>query len=95
MLVLQKAVLEDDFDDGFVLVGDAAAFMDPFYSPGMDWISFTASAAAAMTERLRAKRTITCAPAYDGEEDMWPVERDYERYQQPSTTKAIKHQCGR
>ena len=27
--------------DGFVLVGDAAAFMDPFYSPGMDWISFT------------------------------------------------------
>ena len=24
-----------------MLVGDAAAFMDPFYSPGMDWISFT------------------------------------------------------
>jgi flavin-dependent dehydrogenase len=32
--------------DGFVLVGDAAAFMDPFYSPGMDWISFTTSTAA-------------------------------------------------
>lgn len=32
--------------DGFVLVGDAAAFMDPFYSPGMDWISFTTSCAA-------------------------------------------------
>ena len=32
--------------DGFVLVGDAAAFIDPFYSPGMDWISFTASSAA-------------------------------------------------
>ena len=30
--------------DGFVLVGDAAAFMDPFYSPGMDWISFTTHA---------------------------------------------------
>jgi flavin-dependent dehydrogenase len=28
--------------DGFVLVGDAAGFLDPFYSPGMDWISFTA-----------------------------------------------------
>jgi hypothetical protein len=28
--------------DGFGLVGDAAAFLDPFYSPGMDWISFTA-----------------------------------------------------
>ena len=34
--------------DGFVLVGDAAAFMDPFYSPGMDWISFTASSAAEL-----------------------------------------------
>jgi len=31
--------------DGFVLVGDAAAFMDPFYSPGMDWISYTSSRA--------------------------------------------------
>jgi flavin-dependent dehydrogenase len=34
--------------DGFVLVGDAAAFIDPFYSPGMDWISFTASSAASL-----------------------------------------------
>jgi flavin-dependent dehydrogenase len=34
--------------DGFVLVGDAAAFLDPFYSPGMDWISFTTSRAAAL-----------------------------------------------
>lgn len=32
--------------DGFVLVGDAAGFLDPFYSPGMDWISFTAVSAA-------------------------------------------------
>jgi len=34
--------------DGFVLVGDAAAFLDPFYSPGLDWISFTTSAAAEL-----------------------------------------------
>jgi flavin-dependent dehydrogenase len=34
--------------DGSVLVGDAAAFIDPFYSPGMDWISFSASAAASL-----------------------------------------------
>jgi flavin-dependent dehydrogenase len=34
--------------DGFALVGDAGAFMDPFYSPGMDWISFTASASAQL-----------------------------------------------
>lgn len=27
--------------EGFVLIGDAAGFLDPFYSPGMDWLSFT------------------------------------------------------
>jgi flavin-dependent dehydrogenase len=31
--------------DGFALVGDAAGFLDPFYSPGMDWISFTSCSA--------------------------------------------------
>ena len=41
---------------GFVLVGDAAAFMDPFYSPGMDWISYTTSAAAGLIDGcLRGK----------------------------------------
>ena len=40
--------------DGFVLVGDAAAFMDPFYSPGMDWISFTTSGAAELIAAQRA-----------------------------------------
>jgi flavin-dependent dehydrogenase len=29
--------------DGFSIVGDAAGFIDPFYSPGMDWIAFTAT----------------------------------------------------
>ncbi|MGB0582315.1 MAG: NAD(P)/FAD-dependent oxidoreductase [Limisphaerales bacterium] len=28
--------------DGFALVGDAAGFLDPFYSPGLDWLAFTA-----------------------------------------------------
>ena len=46
--------------DGFVLVGDAAAFMDPFYSPGMDWISFSASAAAALVDSCLSGRS---APA--------------------------------
>jgi flavin-dependent dehydrogenase len=42
--------------DGAVLVGDAAAFMDPFYSPGMDWISFSTSAAANLIfESFRGK----------------------------------------
>ena len=27
--------------DGFALAGDAGSFLDPFYSPGMDWLSFT------------------------------------------------------
>lgn len=40
--------------DGFVLVGDAAAFMDPFYSPGMDWISFTTSSAANLITQARS-----------------------------------------
>ena len=34
--------------DGFALVGDAAGFLDPFYSPGMDWISFTATSAVEL-----------------------------------------------
>jgi flavin-dependent dehydrogenase len=42
--------------NGFVLVGDAAAFMDPFYSPGMDWISYTTSSAANLvTQALRGE----------------------------------------
>ena len=34
--------------DGAVLVGDAAGFIDPLYSPGMDWIAFSASAAVTL-----------------------------------------------
>ncbi len=44
--------------DGFALVGDAAAFMDPFYSPGMDWISFTASSVAELITQQRKGRAI-------------------------------------
>ena len=35
---------------GFALVGDAAGFMDPFYSPGMDWITYTTNATAALID---------------------------------------------
>lgn len=34
--------------DGFVLVGDAAGFIDPFYSPGIEWIAQTAVAASKL-----------------------------------------------
>jgi len=40
--------------DGFVLVGDASAFLDPLYSPGMDWISFTSCAAVHLIQQWRA-----------------------------------------
>jgi flavin-dependent dehydrogenase len=41
------------FGDGFALVGDAAGFIDPFYSPGMDWIAFTSSTAASLVSAER------------------------------------------
>lgn len=40
--------------DGFVLVGDASAFIDPLYSPGMDWIAFTVSAAVELIHKCRS-----------------------------------------
>jgi len=39
--------------DGFALVGDAAGFIDPFYSPGMDWLAFTTYSA---TQLILAQR---------------------------------------
>ncbi|HEU0272969.1 MAG TPA: NAD(P)/FAD-dependent oxidoreductase [Candidatus Udaeobacter sp.] len=44
--------------DGFVLVGDAASFLDPFYSPGMDWISFTTARAASLIGAQRSGEPI-------------------------------------
>ena len=34
--------------DGYALVGDAAGFLDPLYSPGMDWIAYTSYATAQL-----------------------------------------------
>lgn len=60
--------------NGFALVGDAAAFLDPFYSPGMDWISFTTISTVKLVvaqlngecikERL-AKHNFRFARSYD------------------------------
>jgi flavin-dependent dehydrogenase len=49
--------------DGFVLVGDAAAFMDPLYSPGMDWVSFTVKRAVDLI--LAQLRGEALAPLVD------------------------------
>jgi hypothetical protein len=34
--------------DGWAMVGDAAGFIDPFYSPGLDWAACTISRATAL-----------------------------------------------
>jgi hypothetical protein len=62
--------------DGFVLVGDAAGFIDPFYSPGMDWISYTASAAAALVDgsvrgKPRAPRIARHNELFSTSYDRW------------------------
>ena len=44
--------------DGFVLVGDAAAFIDPFYSPGLDWVAFTSMSAADLIAAERSGESI-------------------------------------
>jgi len=52
--------------DGFALVGDAAAFMDPFYSPGMDWISYTSSYAAHLiTKQRKGEMTPACVEKHN------------------------------
>ncbi len=43
--------------DGFALVGDAAGFIDPFYSPGIDWIAYTTYSTAELVVAERAGRT--------------------------------------
>lgn len=45
--------------DGFVLVGDAAGFIDPFYSPGMDWVAFGVCAAVNLIGRERNGRKVS------------------------------------
>ncbi|MGZ0654564.1 NAD(P)/FAD-dependent oxidoreductase [Coraliomargarita sp. W4R53] len=59
--------------NGYVLVGDAAGFLDPFYSPGMDWIAFTTGAAVDLIGREKghskvAKRINT---VYRRSYDRW------------------------
>lgn len=44
--------------DGFALVGDAAGFLDPLYSPGMDWISFTVTATTALVTAERRSEPV-------------------------------------
>lgn len=45
--------------DGFVLVGDAAAFIDPLYSPGMDWIAYSSTAASELIQAQHRGEPLT------------------------------------
>jgi flavin-dependent dehydrogenase len=38
-------------DDGWAAVGDAAGFIDPFYSPGLDWAALTITKSVALIGR--------------------------------------------
>jgi len=59
--------------DGYVLVGDAAGFLDPFYSPGMDWIAFTTGAAVDLIgrEKGHAKVAKRINTVYRRSYDRW------------------------
>jgi flavin-dependent dehydrogenase len=59
--------------DGYVLVGDAAGFLDPFYSPGMDWIAFTTAAAVDLisSEKEQAKAVKRINTVYRRSYDRW------------------------
>lgn len=45
--------------DGWALVGDAAAFLDPYYSPGLDHASFSAEATAILVTAQLAGEDIS------------------------------------
>jgi flavin-dependent dehydrogenase len=62
--------------DGFLLVGDAGAFLDPLYSPGMDWLAFTVVRA---TEIILAQQRGTNAAALVDEYNR-DFARSYDRW---------------
>lgn len=45
--------------DGFVLAGDASAFLDPLYSPGMDWIAYTVASSVHLILEWRTGKDIS------------------------------------
>ena len=52
--------------DGWAIVGDAAGFIDPLYSPGLDFCAFTAHGAQSMIARaLDGEDTAACVEKYN------------------------------
>lgn len=52
---------------GWALLGDAAAFLDPYYSPGLDHASFTAEATAEIIRDERSGKDVTARIAEHNE----------------------------
>lgn len=50
--------------NGFALVGDAAGFLDPFYSPGLDWVCYTVMATAKLVAES-SSQSEACQKALD------------------------------
>jgi flavin-dependent dehydrogenase len=62
------------FGDGFACVGDAAGFLDPLYSPGMDWIAYTVCNAVELINLERSGMAVAEKAACAGErmsESYW------------------------
>jgi flavin-dependent dehydrogenase len=53
--------------DGWALVGDAAAFMDPYYSPGLDHASFSVEATVEIVKAQTAGEDVTARIAEHNE----------------------------
>jgi flavin-dependent dehydrogenase len=62
--------------EGWALLGDAAAFLDPYYSPGLDHAAFSAEATASIIRRDAAGEDIGAAIAEHNETFV----RSYHRF---------------
>lgn len=59
-------VSERVMGDGWAMAGDAAGFIDPLYSPGLDFCAFTAHGAQSMIARaLDGEDTAACVEQYN------------------------------
>ena len=58
-------------DDGWAMVGDAAGFIDPLYSPGLDFCSYTSYYVADLLARTLAGEDVTKSLSYYNEQ--YPV----------------------
>ena len=52
---------EQTIGDGWVLVGDSAGFLDPLYSPGLDFVSYTVNNAVTLLSDVLSGKNISKA----------------------------------